>query len=411
MSFVIARQAVYDREGRVFAYEVYLRSSEDPSRYPREVSFSRAAYIIADILAEYGVRKIAQGKKLIVNLSLEAVLNKSIDILPHEDIIYALNEPEVPVGETLGKLIKKKVSELKRRGAGILISPSLYRREYSELVALGDIVEFRASEVLSSSVSGAKGHGKRVLVSYIENEEEYKRALESGADYFEGNFLEPPVVVEEARVTPFLKGTLLRLMSMLSSAKSLKEVADTIASDVGMAVKFLRFVNSAYFSRRKKIEDIHHAVSYVGLENVKRFVLLVALNEYMKLENPELWKRSLIRAHIAEALAGRSSSELSQKAFLVGLFSLLDEILGVDIPSFLRELHVDEEVVRAFEDENSVLARILKLTERLEGALREGAQELEKTAEELSSETGLRPIELVVTAKEAQQKADEVIRL
>ncbi|RUM30665.1 MAG: hypothetical protein DSY42_04170, partial [Aquifex sp.] len=230
-------------------------------------------------------------------------------------------------------------------------------------------------------------------------------------DYLEGNYFSPPVVVKDTELAPFLKVTLLRLMSSLSNARSLKQIAEIISSDVGMAVKFLQFVNSAYFLRRKKIEDIQHAVSYIGLENLKKFVLLVALNEYLKLEKPELWKKSLIRAHIAEELTKRYSPELSERAFLVGLFSLLDKILGVDIPSFLKDLNIDDEVIKAFTGENPSLKKILEISTQLEEAVNKGSEELDKVVSELSAETNIPEIELIIITKEAKEKAENLIRI
>ena len=411
MSFAIARQPIYDREGKLFAYEVYLRKSDEPDKYPSEVPFSRATYIITNILLEHGFNKISGGNKLVINVSLESFLNKSLELLPLDKVVFDINPPDVPVGETIYKKVLEKVKDFKRSGVLFILHPKLYNSEYKDLITLVNIVEFFKEDVNKERISAAKRNGKKVLISMIENEEEYKRFYEWGADYFEGYYLGKPEVILNVELAPFLKVTLFRLMNALTYAKSLKEIADIIGSDVGMAIKFLKFVNSAYFARRKKIEDIRHAVSYVGLENVKKFVLLIALNEYMKLEHPELWRKSLIRAHIAEELMNKSSPRMAEKAFLVGLFSLLDKILGVDIPSFLEELNIDEEVINAFRDPNSPLRKVLDIAVKLEEALSRGAEELDRVASELSLETGIPEIDLILLAKDAEEKAKSLIKI
>ncbi|GAB6065502.1 HDOD domain-containing protein [Aquifex pyrophilus] len=411
MSFAIARQPIYDREGNLFAYEVYLRKSDEPDKYPSEVPFSRATYIITNILLEHGFDKVSGGKKLVINVSFESLLNKSLELLPLDKVIFDINPPDVPIGETVYKKVLEKVKDFKRSGVLFILHPKLYTSNYKDLIALVHIIEFFKDDVSKEKISGAKRNGKKVLVSMIENEEEYKSFYEWGADYFEGYYLGKPEVILNVELAPFLKVTLFRLMNALTHAKSLKEIADVIGSDVGMAVKFLKFVNSAYFARRKKIEDLQHAVAYVGLENVKKFVLLIALNEYMKLEHPELWKRSLIRAHIAEELMNKSSPQMAEKAFLVGLFSLLDKILGVDIPSFLEELNVDEEVVNAFRDENAPLRKVLDIATRLEEALNKGPEELDRVASELSLEMGIPEIDLILLTKDAEEKARNLLKI
>ncbi|HIQ49385.1 MAG TPA: HDOD domain-containing protein [Aquifex aeolicus] len=411
MSFVIAKQPIYDRGGNVFGYEVYLRSKNSSEKYPSEVPFSKAAYIVTDILVEYGIDRVSEGKKVILNVSLESLLNKSLEILPKDRVVFDLNPSEVPIGDTIYKKILEKIKDFKSKGSMFILNQSLYTSKYKDLINLSNIVEFYMKDVKREKVTGVKKYSKEVLISRIETDKEYRKAKELDADYFEGNYFSPPVVVKNAEIVPFLKVTLLRLMSSLSNAKSLKQIAEIISSDVGMAVKFLQFVNSAYFLRRKKIEDIQHAVSYIGLENLKKFVLLVALNEYLKLEKPQLWKKSLIRAHIAEELTKRHSPHLSEKAFLVGLFSLLDEILGVDIPSFLKDLNIDEEVVKAFTGENSSFKKILEISAQLEEAVNRDPEELDKVVSEISIGTNIPEIELVIITKEAKERAEKLIRI
>ncbi len=411
MSFAIAKQPIYDRQKNVIAYEVFLRRKDKPEEYPREVEFSKAAYLITDIIVELGFDRIAEGKKLVINFALETILNKTIDILPFEKVIFNLNPPEVPLGEILYRKIVERLKGIVKEGGEILLNEELYTGKYKEIFELSSIVEFSPKSLSKDKVKTLHAYKKKVMVTKIEKEEDYRKAYDYGADYFEGMFLKPPELVKDVELAPFLKLTLLRLMSALSASRSLKDVAEIISSDVGMTVRFLQFVNSAYFARRKKIEDVTHAVAYLGLENIKKFLLLLALNDFIKIEKPELWKKSLIRAHIAEELVRNRYPELSEKAFLTGLFSLLDEILGVDIPSFLKELNIDEEIIKAFTGENKVLSDILKVAIKLEEALSEGESKLEEVAEELSKELGIPAIEFVLIAKEGAEKAEAVLKI
>ncbi|WP_461828569.1 EAL and HDOD domain-containing protein, partial [Aquifex sp.] len=365
MSYAIARQPIYDRDGNVVAYEVFLRRKDKPDEYPKEVEFSKAAYLVTDIITELGFDRVAEGKKLVINFALETVLNKTIDILPFEKVVFNLNPPEVPLGEILYGKIVERLKDIVKEGGEILLNEKLYTGKYKDIFSLASSIEFTVQSLTKEKVNTLHSYKKKVMVTRIESKEDYEKAYDLGADLFEGMYLAPPELIQEVELAPFLKLTLLRLMSALSVAKSLKDIADIISSDVGMTVRFLQFVNSAYFARRKKIEDVSHAVAYLGLENIKKFLLLLALNDFVKIDKPELWKKSLIRAHIAEELVKNRYPELAEKAFLVGLFSLLDKILGVDIPSFLKELNIDDEIIKAFTGENKPLADILRIAVQL----------------------------------------------
>jgi EAL and modified HD-GYP domain-containing signal transduction protein len=80
-----------------------------------------------------------------------------------------------------------------------------------------------------------------------------------------------------------------------------------------------------YRFRNQSLKDI---VLYLGINELRRFVLVACLTSFETVRTAEIYYLSLIRAKFCELLAGRSTShQLSSEAFMVGLFSLLDVIL------------------------------------------------------------------------------------
>jgi EAL and modified HD-GYP domain-containing signal transduction protein len=192
---------------------------------------------------------------------------------------------------------------------------------------------------------------KKIIATRIETKEQYEKALKVG-DFFEGNYLESPYILKEFEIAPYLKTTLLRLISVVRSAQSTKEIAEFIFYDVGLTAKLLRFVNSAYFSSIQEIKSVEQTCSMLGLENLKNFIFLLAMNDYISVENPTLWKKSLVRALLAKSIVERIAPGLEDAAYLAGLFSLIDEILGMGKISFLKDIHMDKLIIDAYTGEN-----------------------------------------------------------
>ncbi len=410
MSFVIARQPIYDKEGEIFAYEVYLRRKGDLNRYPSDVPFNKATYILAEILSEFGLEKAGSGKRVFMNVSLDSVLNKTLEILDLSKMGFEIIPSQIEIGSAVYGNVLKKLEELKQKGVVLTLNEKLYSSKYIELFRLSDIVEISVKGFSEEKAEAIKRNGKKLLVNMIETEEE-KSQVEPFADYLEGNLLGAPQVIKEFEIAPFLKGTLMRLISALNSADSLKEFAQIIESDVGMAAKLLRFVNSAYFVRRKEIQDIYQACSYIGMDNLKKFILLLATNDYVVVENPELWKRSLIRAIIAEEIAKKINASLKNEAYIAGLFSLIDEILNVDRIEFLKETGVDEKIIKAYTGEEKLLGEILTIAVALEDAYQRGSEALTTIAEEISEQVNIPAIELEIVVNDAVKQAENVIRI
>ncbi len=410
MSFAIIRQPVFDIEGNIFGYEVYLRRTHDLKEYPKDIPYNKATFIIAELVGELGVKRISEGKKTIISVTLDSILNKTLDLLTIDRIVFKIIPPQVETGKTIYANALKRIEELKNRGGVVAITEQLYSPKYLELLEKASVVVFKANSIDEGKSSAVRRNNKKVLISNIESEKDYEEVKPLG-DLFEGNYLGEPTLIKEFEIAPFLKATLMRMIATLNTAQSIKDFANVIASDVGMSAKLLRFVNSAYFSRRKEIKDLIQACAYLGMENLKKFTLLVATNDYVSVENPILWKKSLIRAILAEQLAKRKIPVLTNEAYLAGLFSLIDKILGVDKVEFLTEVNIDREIIDAYTGKNKDLSEVLREAIFLEEALEAGKEPLEKAVEDLAQRLGVMPFELNNWVMEAQEKAGEILRL
>ncbi len=415
MSFLIAKQPIFDREGRIVAYEVYLRKKGNLLEYPKEVPYNRSAYIIVEILAEHGIDRVGEGKKVMVNVSVDALLNKAFENLLPEKLIFELLKPQIQVGEVVIRQTLKSMSRFKEAGALFASHYELLEDErYQQFVEGSFFVSVDFPRLNDRRIEQLKAKGKKIIVTKIETKEQYEEALKVG-DFFEGNYLESPYILKEFEIAPYLKTTLLRLMSVVYSAQSTKEIAELISYDVGLTAKLLRFVNSAYFSPIQEIKSVEQACSMLGLKNLKNFILLLAMNDYISVENPKLWKRSLVRALLAKSIAERIAPGLEDTAYLVGLFSLIDEILGVDKISFLKEINIDKLIIDAYTGENERLKQILDIVSQLEERYSEMSA-LEDAYNDpflinMEELTGIYRSDLFRMLKDAHEKADYIFNL
>jgi len=415
MSFLIAKQPIFDKEGRIVAYEVYLRKKDNMLEYPKEVPYNRSAYIIVEILTEHGIDRVGEGKKVMLNVSVDTLLNKAFENLPPEKLIFELLKPQIQVGEvTLGQALKSMSRFKEARALFASYYDLLEDERYQKFVEESFLISVDFPHLNDKRIEQLKAKGKKVIVTKIETKEQYEKALKVG-DFFEGNYLESPYILKEFEIAPYLKTTLLRLMSLVHSAQSTKEIAEFISYDVGLTAKLLRFVNSAYFSPIQEIKSVEQACSMLGLKNLKNFIFLLAMNDYISVENSNLWKKSLVRALLAKSIAERIAPRLEDAAYLVGLFSLIDEILGVDKISFLKDIHMDKLIIDGYTGENERLRQILDIVSQLE----------ERYSEMLSSEdifnapllvkieelTGIYRFDLFRMLKDAYEKVDYIFNL
>lgn len=415
MSFLIAKQPIFDREGRRVAFEVFLRKKDNFYEYPKEVPYSRATYIVIELILEQSIERIGEGKKIMINVSLDSLINKAIESLDPKKLIIEIIEPQIPVGEVVYRQILSVID--KYREQGVIFSLDERYLENEKIAKLIDKVHIISVDVKRFDQKIAemvKNKGKTLLVSRIENEKEYKKVSSIG-DLFQGIYLESPFVLKEFHAAPYLKSTLLKLIALTHTAESPKEIADVIATDVGMTAKILRLVNSAYYSPIKEIKSLEQACAMLGLKNLKNFLLVLAMNDYMSIENPELWKKSLVRAIVAQRIAERIKPEYESEAYLIGLFSLIGEILNMDKITFLKEIKIKQEIIDGYTGKNIHLRNILNHAIFIEEKFPEVLKAQDPTKDDivinLEKLTGIDRKTLISIATEAFEKAEYMLKL
>ena len=363
MDFEAKRKAIVDGEGERVGYEFFLVSHRELDLSP-EVLTNKTVFITVRTLAEYGIRRVGEGKRVFIKLPIDTLLVKVFDLLDPKTVAYKIHPPAVGMGKTVYTRSVSFMEKLKSEGVWISIHADLLAR-HEDLVQIADMVEFDAKRVDLKEIHRLRDTGVKVLISGIDNSRYYDR-FRSYADYLQGDYIDEGTTLKSIKVAPYLRSTLLRLLVLLNTAQSPTEFAKVIETDVGMSAKLLRFINSAFFSLRKRIKSIEQAAVYFGLKNLRNFVLVLSMNDYATVENLTAWRRSLIRAKLMEELSKAVVPDLSSEAYMVGLFSLIDLILGVGPAEFLREANADDTVIQAFEDRNSPLAKLLEVASLLE---------------------------------------------
>ena len=116
-------------------------------------------------------------------------------------------------------------------------------------------------------------------------------------------------------------------VELRSDDPSLRTVSDIVSRDPAMSAKLLQMVNSAFFGLRRRVTDVHQAVTLLGTDTIAALALSVHVfatanvPAALKGHIETLWARSLAVATTAKTLmahAGGDTGEIDD-AFLAGL--------------------------------------------------------------------------------------------
>jgi EAL and modified HD-GYP domain-containing signal transduction protein len=197
----------------------------------------------------------------------------------------------------------------------------------------------------------------------VDSEEMAARCQELGFELFQGFFYARPALLNGKRTDPS-KQIMLRLMHQLMTDADNGEIEKTFKQAPEMSYKLLRLVNSVGVSGSVKIQTLAQAIMVLGRRQLQRWLQLLLFAQYSRGDFPSpLLTLSSTRGRMMEALAQELSYDkaTSEEAFMVGMFSLLDALLGAPLPELLNELSLSAEIREAILQHQGRLGILLEL--------------------------------------------------
>lgn len=142
---------------------------------------------------------------------------------------------------------------------------------------------------------------------------------------------------------PSLPGIYVELVDELGKADcSTRRIAELIRRDIGMTVKILQIVNSAFFGISRPISDARTAVDFLGLETIASLTLGVGVISQFEQRGQgamfaDLWAHSMSVGVAASNIAAIEKTDTRSDAFTAGLLHDIGRIiLAVNVPEEYR---------------------------------------------------------------------------
>jgi EAL and modified HD-GYP domain-containing signal transduction protein len=357
METFIARQPIFDRRQQVYAYELLFRSSLEnvfTGQDPNQAS----SKVIADSFFLLGLEFLTGGKKAFINVTRDVLVKEYITLLPQGSIgveILETVEPELEVIEACKKL--------KQAGYLLALDDFVYQERYRQLMDLADIVkvDFLATgaEERRDLVQRFGSRRMRFLAEKVETQEAFQEALTLGYTYIQGYFFSKPVILTGKDVPAFKLHYLQILQQINRPELDFDQIEDIIKREVSLSYKLLRYINSAFFPWRSKINSLKRALVLLGEREVKKWISLIALASMATDKPEELVVQAIIRAKFCESLAAAAGlSRRTQDLFLMGMFSLIDAILDRPLADILSTVPLADDIKEALLGEENRLRLI-----------------------------------------------------
>jgi c-di-GMP-related signal transduction protein len=364
----IACQPIFNKKKDIYGYELLYRADVTSEKYDAVDGSSATRDELVTAFSDIGIDKITGGKKAFVNFTSELILEELPHIIPSRILVVELLEDIQPTEEMLAACAK-----LKERGYIIALDDFIYTEGYDPLIELADIikVDFLNSgegyiRQLAKKIRNTPG--KVLLAEKIETYEAFELARSLGFTLFQGFFFCKPTIATSSRVDATRLSKLQLLRSIADPEINFADLAEIIKRDVVLSYRLLKIVNSAYYGLNYSVTGILHALTILGLNDIRKWVSLIVLNQTSNKPN-ELVRMALIRGIFMESLAKSMHRHKSAEShFLIGLFSLADVIMDVSIETIMKETHLSKEISEPLLTQKGEKAELLKIIKHIEKA-------------------------------------------
>jgi EAL and modified HD-GYP domain-containing signal transduction protein len=362
----IARQPIFDKRLRVYAYELLFRGGPQNFFQPRNHASSS---VIADSLTLFDLQTLTGHARAFINVDELALRLGAPRLLPADRIVVEILESVKPTDEIVGIC-----RELRQDGYSLALDEFLGEPTLQPLV---DLAHYLKVDFTLLDADGRKrvaekylGNGLSLLAEKVETQNDLDEARNLGYTYFQGYFFCKPSMLE-TRDIPGNKLIQLQLISAAAAQELNYDAIETLLKqEPSLLYRLLRYLNSPALGLRAEVHSIRHAITLLGENEFRRWVSIFAVIAMSSGKPPELIHMALTRAYFCEEFSTPAGfREKSALMFLMGLLSVSDALLDKPIKDVLQSLPIDLEVKSALcggENRYRDLYEVLLALERAE---------------------------------------------
>ncbi|MBN2809273.1 MAG: HDOD domain-containing protein [Deltaproteobacteria bacterium] len=360
MDAYVARQPIFNRKKKIYAYELLFRDST--ANFVPDIDGDLATgQVLSNSVINIGMEEIAGDSLSFINFTESLLLKRIPLLLPKEKIVVEILEDVKPTPELL-----EACREISAKGYLIALDDFIYLPELRPLIEMADIIkfDFRISTIaeITSYIRRLPNPGPKLLAEKIETNEEFAIALDLGFDFFQGYFFCRPEIIKGRQIETTQLSHLEIVALLHQDAFEFAKLDELVSRDVGISYKLLRYINSPFFARLNKISTIKQALVYMGKDELQRFMSLIAISNLSSGKPHELINLACIRGKFCELLAQLSQKRVkSSELFTVGIFSLLDAIMDQPMHEIISKIPLSENIALALIQKKGLLAAFLIL--------------------------------------------------
>ena len=356
----LSRQAIVDERRAVFGYALFEQ--------PRDRA--NDSTVVLDAVSDSGSNALAGEKVVFIHCAVENLEAVHLDLLDPEKVVLEVATLD---GSSAQDIERGRIALAKIREAGFRLAfgPAVLEPAYASWRAMASFIKLEmtglSTEQAERAVKSTKASSNaQVVAEQVDTVEQYEMMKRFGVKLFQGQWFSQPATISDKSVQAS-QATIIQLINLVRREADLDDIEALIKRDPTLSFKLLRMINSCGFGLSAEITSFRHAVMILGLNKLFRWATLLMTVARPGGAAPAAGTTAVVRGRLMELLAAElMPQEDCDNAFVVGVFSLLDTLLGMPLDQALGSVTLPQPVLDALLRNEGQLAPFLALTKACE---------------------------------------------
>lgn len=344
----VARQPVFTPANEIWGYELLFRHSDLAVNAEIKDQVIATAKVIADGFS-IATTGIDYNKKILINFPPRLLLQQSALSLPKDICIIEILETVQPEPEIIDSCLK-----IKQDGYILALDDFIGAPGFEPFLELADIVKVDVIDLTPPEIIKIAQHLSRypckMLAEKIEDRQTYQLTKSLGFSYFQGYFFSKPEMMQGRKISTENLSKMQLLQELADDNFEMKKLAGIITNDISLSYRLLKHINSSYYTLPQKIHSIPQAIVLLGSKFLRQWLTIVILSDIDHQQRAqELISTAVCRGRFLELLTQNLPAITSKKEtmFLLGLFSILDALLGQSMKTIMTDMPLQQDIKEA----------------------------------------------------------------
>lgn len=299
-----------------------------------------------------------------LDVTVDALFLNELQALPAENVVLCMGMDDLADPDTRSMLLF-----LREHGFGFMLRDAETLPKDPELLEIITHLDVGAGD--PSLIDAARrdepiGRAPiQLIATRMNGWDDFETCAAQRVDVLVDGRRSPPPVKEVGELQPESL-LIVRLMQMLKRNENVRSIEAALKRDAALTYRLLRHINSPAIGVGVEITSLRHAVAMLGYQPLFRWLsLLLATSN--RTSSHFMMKRAIMRGRFVELMGqGMLPASDSDNLFVVGMFSLIDQLLGVPMEEVLNKVQLTESVQQAILSRTGVYAPFLSLVEACE---------------------------------------------